>query len=1020
MRPVKLIVSAFGPYAGEQVFDFRLLKDRNLFLIHGPTGAGKTSILDAICFALYGETSGAERNPKQMRSDHAAPSCLTEVTFDFSLGRELYRVFRRPEQERPKKKGEGTKREGAQATLWRRTGCTDDAEEGVVIASQQSRVTAAVEQLLGFKSNQFRQVIVLPQGQFRALLLAGSGEREKILETLFQTETYRRIEEALKETAKQQSDQIEVCRERCRMILEQADVTSLEALSERRQQLDAQLALISAHLDQCRQREKEAQDLLAQGRQTVERLKEHAAAQAALAALLAEQDHFAAKQTELTLARKAATVAEAEAALQQRSREAQQMERQLNEAQNALHQAEQVMRRAQQALQEEHARDEAREQASRQLAQFDQWLAHVQALETARQNQAAAQAEAARATARRDQAQQAVEQCVRALDEKQALRERLQPVAMRLDALHIGLAEATHKLEQRRQLECIRQDVASARRRYQEVQQRCQQAANTLSQHRASLAGAEAIWFEAQAAILAQRLVVGQPCPVCGSTEHPRPARAEHKLPSEATIKQQRRQLEQLQQEHDKLQREEANQQRIVGQLESAERVIAEQLGQLSHADVTELEAQVRRATDEVVQAKHAHEQMSALERDIQQLKQRRPVLQQEFDEANKTAQEANARWAQMQAIVAEREAMLPEDLRDRQALVRARSHVERALAELKAALALAQQAVNHATEQWAACRAALQAAQESASRAGEQARRQQQEFADRLCAAGFTTEADYQSAKRTSQQMEWLEHEVTDFQARLHAAADRAKRAQQAAHGLVEPDIAALQQQADAAKQALEHALMEHTRCMEQLTQTERWLDALTTAQAELASLEHHHSVIGHLAEIANGKNAHRITFQRFVLGALLDDVLIQATERLKLMSRGRFYLQRAAQRADLRTAGGLDLEVYDAYTGTHRAVSTLSGGESFLASLSLALGLADVVQSYAGGIRLETIFIDEGFGTLDAETLDFALRALTDLQAGGRLVGIISHVPELKERIDARLEVTAGRTGSMARFVL
>jgi len=176
----------------------------------------------------------------------------------------------------------------------------------------------------------------------------------------------------------------------------------------------------------------------------------------------------------------------------------------------------------------------------------------------------------------------------------------------------------------------------------------------------------------------------------------------------------------------------------------------------------------------------------------------------------------------------------------------------------------------------------------------------------------------------------------------------------------------------------------------------------------------------LGHIADVANGKNALGITFQRFVQISLLDDVLLAASKRLKIMSKGRFYLRRAAERVDRRTTGGLDLVVDDAYTGKTRPVATLSGGESFLASLSLALGLADVVQSYAGGVRLDTIFIDEGFGSLDSESLDLALRSLIDLQEGGRLVAIISHVEDLKERIDARLEVTASRTGSSARFVI
>jgi DNA repair protein SbcC/Rad50 len=217
-----------------------------------------------------------------------------------------------------------------------------------------------------------------------------------------------------------------------------------------------------------------------------------------------------------------------------------------------------------------------------------------------------------------------------------------------------------------------------------------------------------------------------------------------------------------------------------------------------------------------------------------------------------------------------------------------------------------------------------------------------------------------------------------------------------------------------------LEGALRAEMSITVQLRQLDAWLGDLCKTQDELETLEARYAVAGRIAEVASGHNAQGITFQRFVLAALLDDVLVAASERLHTMSRRRFSLQRATTRADRRLAGGLDLQVYDSYTGTTRAVSTLSGGESFLASLSLALGLADVVQAYAGGVHLDTLFVDEGFGSLDPEALDLAFRALVDLQRAGRLVGIISHIPELKERIDVRLEVIPTQRGSVTRFII
>jgi DNA repair protein SbcC/Rad50 len=261
MRPIRLTLHAFGPYADEQVLDFRQLANRSFFLLHGPTGAGKTTILDAMCFALYGETSGYgrdARDPKHMRSDHADPSRSTEVRFDFALGTEIYRVIRRPEQERARRRGHGTTTERPQATLWQRTGLRNDIEEGSVLASQWGKVTQEIERLLGFRSEQFRQVVMLPQGQFRQLLLASSPERQEILETLFQTEIYRCIEEALKEAAKEIADGITDRQRRCNVILDQAVATEEDELVARLRETGGRLSEIQAHMEAMRRIEQEA------------------------------------------------------------------------------------------------------------------------------------------------------------------------------------------------------------------------------------------------------------------------------------------------------------------------------------------------------------------------------------------------------------------------------------------------------------------------------------------------------------------------------------------------------------------------------------------------------------------------------------------------------------------------------------------------------------------------------------------------------------------------------------------
>ena len=275
MKPIKLSMTAFGPYAENQIVDFRELGDCSFFLIHGSTGAGKTTILDAICFALYGETSGDERTGEQMRSHHTKSKLLTEVTFDFALGTDLYRITRSPKQERLKERGDGVVTVREKATLWKRTGLEEDSLAGIVIAANWKEATRKVEELFGFESRQFRQVIMLPQDKFRQLLKANSSEREEIFKTLFQTALYERIELALKSTAKALEDEIRDRETNRRFILEQAQAASENELTSRQQEKQLLLDDISAHVTALREEERQAQVAV---RFSVRRAQAHSAA----------------------------------------------------------------------------------------------------------------------------------------------------------------------------------------------------------------------------------------------------------------------------------------------------------------------------------------------------------------------------------------------------------------------------------------------------------------------------------------------------------------------------------------------------------------------------------------------------------------------------------------------------------------------------------------------------------------------------------------------------------------------
>ena len=289
-----------------------------------------------------------------------------------------------------------------------------------------------------------------------------------------------------------------------------------------------------------------------------------------------------------------------------------------------------------------------------------------------------------------------------------------------------------------------------------------------------------------------------------------------------------------------------------------------------------------------------------------------------------------------------------------------------------------------------------------------------------RLQATAFADLDAYKTAQLDTAAIESLHSAIEVFTTSLASAGERHLRAAEATRDLTRPDLAALSSQHEIAKAAHLAASNAVRDVLAVFKTTGEHVASLQRLAAEYLAVEARYTVLKEVSDVAGGANAQRMSFQRYVLATLLEEVLVATTLRLNVMSRGRYEMRRKLQAADQRAAAGLDLEVFDQYTGTTRGVSTLSGGESFLASLALALGLSDVVQAYAGGIRLDAIFVDEGFGTLDPEALDFAVRALQDLQQAGRMVGIISHVAELKEWIDARLELQATRNGSVAAFRL
>jgi exonuclease SbcC len=389
-------------------------------------------------------------------------------------------------------------------------------------------------------------------------------------------------------------------------------------------------------------------------------------------------------------------------------------------------------------------------------------------------------------------------------------------------------------------------------------------------------------------------------------------------------------------------------------------------------------------------------------------------------DAAHAQLEEARGALAAARALAADRRQGVPEELADLDVLAAALAGATRLAAELRDALEKARAAVHRAEVKMATAQADASAASDAFKRADDAAAESAARHAARLEEAGFADEGSRAECVRPAETLDELTAFVTGHEQAVLRAAERRRLADEAAADVEIPDLDGLRHLAGAAAVAARTAREEAATLAAATAAAEQQLRRLRQLLEESAGLQARYQTIGHLDDVANHRNPRSLSFQSYVLGAFLDDVLAAASQRLRLMTKSRYALERTEERAGRKRAAGLGLLAYDAWTGVSRPVATLSGGEKFMAALSLALGLAEVVQAHAGGIRLETVFVDEGFGSLDDESLDLAIGALMGLNEGGRLVGIISHVSELRERIDTRLEISAGKDGSKARFVV
>jgi exonuclease SbcC len=1014
MRPIKLSLTAFGPFAQTQEIDFRQPLSTRLFGIYGATGAGKTSILDGICYALFGESSGDERQDGDLRSHHVSSEVETEVRLIFEIGEKRYHVVRRPTQKVQAKRGGGETERQHWAAVYDASDLNPDQisvdQPGSELAERKVRlVDEKLREILGYDAKQFRHVVLLPQGRFRELLTAKSDERSAVLRGLFDVALYERFVDRMKAEAGSLRDKVKAQRQRVTVLLGAQGLASMDELAlaigaSKDRIEEAEVLRVQASAAQAAAREG-----LSREEASAAAFTEHDAAQQALEELSKEQPTIDILQRRIRVSESAkpcialagqADIAQTKLREVRRSREAADAD-----YENKCKAADAAV----EALNASHAKQSQRAAAAAlviTLGRHKEVLADAEPLRMLARQAGEAQERASRAlqeaAAKANKAREAAKLAAEALNHAHQDASVRASLELEFSRLSAEQARADHfaglvtTLKGHEVAEQKAKDCAAAAREAKEA------AAN-------DLADAEQQWAEEQAARLAELLRDGEPCPVCGSAQHPKPAG--HAIEG-STDKEALSDLRTRLEEADRMDRQRANAlaacEALLTSAKAALAAVEEPSRGSDQVGADLAEAQ------EALQKLGPEPDVTVLREHAQSTAKAALCTEAELSPAQKAATEASIAYSEAEGQLKGAIESVPAELRDPAKLETAIAAAEADRDHLHHQHEKLVQAEQQAQTTMASAEATSLGWKRQEAQRMEEAEAAKQALTEALTEAGLD-EMSFQQAKADLSIIDNLKQDVLKHAEALAAAKDRALRAGGAIAGLERPNLASAKAAYDKAEAAVAAAVAALTEAVSQQKLLVRLEGEVSAILQDVAADEERYSVVGGLSELSDGNNPLRIRLRDFAIAATFDAVVEAANLRLQPMSKGRFLLRRRTEGGDGRQRTGLDLEVFDTHTDLPREARTLSGGEGFLASLSLALGLSDVVQAEAGGVKLDAIFIDEGFGHLDDETLDTALETLRDLVGQNRAVGVISHVEAVKQQISAGFDVRRTTSGSI-----
>ncbi len=1049
MRPIKLTMCGFGPYAGIEIIDFTKFKDQNIFLITGPTGAGKTTIFDGLCYAIFGLASGSDRESDTLRSDFSDEETLAYVELEFELRGQRYYIKRIPKQMKKKLRGEGLTEQNPEAELKIDSGnlANGNLASGKLITGVKD-VNEQIEKIMGINYEQFRQIVMIPQGEFRKLLLAESKERESIFRKIFGTYQFQRVQEALEDKAKVLSRLIEEFAgrrntyiknidcgndETLKALIGKKDLNIIEICDGLEANIKSDLLEEETNLRLSTIMDKELGDLqkeFIQAEEMNKRIEARLEMRKRLESLEALKPAIENKNIKLQKGRKALSIKTHEDYFQNRKTNLANKKKELEDSRNQLHILEQRFKELSVLLNEEEGKGEQRRNLSELLVNLKKDLNRVIEYELGQKNLNKLKEdleEKAKMRANNKEKIESLNTMIKTFQEEldkvkeaallyaeaMAILTKDQEIYNKLNILH------TENLE----LDLLREEYGNAKL----LNERCEKEYNLQKRQYDHLSD---LFLEGQAGILAKKLKSDAPCPVCGSLEHPNPAALVLEVPTEAKLKSEKLSLEMLEKKYHDAR---GNYERVKEKGLNKRKIILEKKAELHPLFGVEINTLEKEELNQFLksnmdQYKTKIDNENQLIRTLDQKRKQEKDLVEKLLQMNKELKEENSSTTRFEEefskvyvrvtsevqLLDKIKSQLPEGITTKTQMDIEIEKQDKLYKAMENAYKNIQDQYRTIELKYTEASTNMAMKKESCMKAEDELAEAKLKLEGEVSSQGFIDFDEYLVSRLSNEKIESLDSEIKEFNENIKSAADGYKKALEETAGLSIVELQKIQQRLHEKKVQKQDMEKNGKLIYARINQNKNMLEKITEINENILGKESEFSVIGQLANIAKGNNQERISFERYVLAAYFNDIIEAANTRFHRMTCGRYELSRVKEKLKGAAQQGLELEVYDNYTGKARHVKTLSGGDGFKASLALALGLADIVQSYAGGINLDTMFVDEGFGTLDPESLDNAIECLLDLQKTGRLVGIISHVPELKERIRARIEVCPSMNGS------